>query len=282
VSSSDSVSLAGLLNPAPIFANLWRRRALAWQFARREIEIRHRGSRLGPFWALLNPLSILLLYWFIFGLIFKGGFGVVPGETQFDFVVAMFFGLSLFHVFAETLGWSPVIISGNPNFVKKVVFPLEVLPVAKIGDAAYHLAVSLTLVIASSCFSTAGIGWSVLWLPVFVLPVLLMALGLAWALAAIGVFLRDISQLTAFISTAVMFASAVMFSPDRIRTLPQAWQILRFNPLLQVLDVGRRVVLWHEAMTWWKLGYIYACALVALVVGHALFTLLRRSFAEAI
>ncbi len=271
-----------LLNPWHILRHLWRHRELAWQFALREIELRHRGSRLGAIWALVNPLSMLALYWFIFGVIFGSRFGVLPGETQFDFVLAMFLGLAMFHVFSETLGWAPLVIANNPNFVKKVVFPLEVLPVAKVGDAAYHLAVSLGLVIVGSIFGTAGLSWSVFWLPVLVLPLLMIALGIGWALSAIGVFVRDITQLTPFISTALQFASAVMFAPQRIRDLPHAWEVLRFNPLLQLFDLGRRVVLWHQPMDWGVLGFVYAVALVSLVAGYACFMLLRKSFAEVI
>jgi lipopolysaccharide transport system permease protein len=282
VASSDSPSLLSLLNPWCILRNVWRQRELAWQFAVREVELRHRGSRLGAVWALANPLSMLLLYWFLFGKIFGGHFGVLPNETQYDYVLALFFGLTMFHVFAETLGWGPQVIAGNPNFVKKVVFPLEVLPVAKIGDAAYHLAVALGLVLVGSIFGTVGLSWSALWLPVLVVPLLLCALGVSWALAAIGVFVRDIAQLTPFLATALQFGSAVMFAPTKMHGVPYAWQILRFNPLLQILELGRTVVLWHQPMNWVRLGYVYVIALVVLALGHTVFMLLRRSFAEVI
>jgi lipopolysaccharide transport system permease protein len=277
------MSAIALLNPWRIFRDIWRHRELAWQFAVREIELRHRGSRLGAIWALVNPLSMLVLYWFIFGKIFGSKFGVLPGETEYDFVLAMFFGLAMFQVFSETLGWGPIVIASNPNFVKKVVFPLEVLPVAKVGDAAYHLCVSLGLVLVASLFGSTGISWGVLWLPVLVFPLLLIALGIAWALSAIGVFVRDITQLTPLIATALQFASAVMFAPAKIvNQAPQAWVFLRFNPLLQILDLGRRVILWHQPMPWPQLAYVYAFGVVTLVLGYACFMLLRRSFAEVI
>lgn len=225
---------------------------------------------------------MLALYWFIFGLMFKGRYGVLPNETLFDYVVATFFGLAMFQVFAETLGWGPLVITTNPNFVKKVVFPLEVLPVAKIGDAAYHLAVSLALVLVASLFATAGLSWTLIWLPALVLPLLMLALGIGWTLSALGVFVRDVAQLTPFLGTALQFASAVMFAPTKMKDVPHAWEILRFNPLLQILDLGRRVVLWQQPMDWVWLGYIYAVALIVFVFGHTCFMLLRRSFAEVI
>ena len=272
-----------MLSPWHIVATLWRHRELTWQFTLREIHIRHKGSRLGIVWALLNPLSMLALYWFVFGAIFGSHFGVLKNETQLDFALALFLSLSLYHVFSETLGWAPSLIASNPNFVKKVVFPLEVLPLAKVGDTAFHVAVSLTLVLIGSAFGSAGLSWGVLWLPVLVLPLLLMALGIAWTLAAVGVFLRDIGQLTPFISTAIMFASAVPYPPSRIlQGPPILWEILRFNPLLQLIDLARHVLLWHQPMSWLKLGYVYAVAVAVLLAGHLCFSLFRRSFAEVI
>ena len=130
-----------VLDPLLMVAGLWKRRELIGQFTKRNIELKHRGSRLGAFWALINPLSMLVLYYITFGVLFGTKFKVLPGETGFDVLLAMFLGLSLFHAFSETLSWAPTLITTNPNFVKKVVFPLEVLPVAQIGAAAFHLAV---------------------------------------------------------------------------------------------------------------------------------------------
>ncbi len=277
---STSNSPLSLLNPWCIATNLWHHRDLLWQFTLREIHIRHKGSRLGIGWALLNPLSMLLLYSFVFRLLFRSKFGIVPDETTYDYTLALFLGLSMFHVLAETLAWAPSLIVSNPNFVKKVVFPLEILPVAKIGDTTFHLAVSLSLVVVGSAFCSSGLSWSLLWLPLLVLPLIGLALGAAWALAALGVFVRDISQVIGFVSTAVMFGSAVMY-PTRL--IPASiYAFLRFNPLLQLFEVSRQVLFGHHAVDWLKLGYVYAVAVGVLLAGHLFFGLLRRSFAEAI
>ena len=280
MSDPSSSPLLSLLNPWRIAANLWRHRDLLWQFTLREIHIRHKGSRLGIVWALLNPLSMLVLYAFVFRLLFRSKFGVLPNETDYDYTLELFLSLSLYHVFAETLGWAPSLIVANPNFVKKVVFPLEVLPAAKIGDTTFHLGVSLALVLVGSAFGSSGLSWSLLWLPVLVLPLLLLALGLAWALAAIGVFVRDVSQLVVVVSTAVMFGSAIMYPP---RIIPPAiYAVLRFNPLLQLVDLSRNVLFGHTPVDWGQLGYVYAVGIAMLLTGHLCFGLLRRSFAEVI
>jgi lipopolysaccharide transport system permease protein len=153
------------------------------------------------------------------------------------------------------------------------------LPVAHMGATAFHLLVSLALVLVGSLFSTPGLSLEVLWLPVLIIPLLLLSLGVAWLLAAAGVFLRDIGQLTAFVSTALLFATAVTFPPSKI---PDKLHFLRYNPLFQLIDLSRSVVLWHQEMRFDKLAYIYACSLVVLAVGAVFFALLRKSFAEAI
>ena len=268
-----------VLDPARMIAGLWARRELIGQFTHRNIELRHRGSRLGAFWALINPLSMLGLYFVVFGVFLGQQFGVLPGETKYDFSLAMFLGLTLFHVFSETLGWAPSVITANPNFVKKVVFPLEVLPVAHMGATAFHLAVSLGLVLVGSAFGTAGLSFQVLWLPALIVPLLLFSQGVAWFLAALGVFLRDVGQLTAFVSTVMLFATAVTIPPHRI---PAEFSFLHYNPLFQIIDLGRRVVLWHQPMPFDKLGYTYACGVVVFALGAIFFALLRKSFAEVI
>lgn len=279
-----------VLDPTRMVLGLLSRRELIWQFTRRNIELRHRGSRLGAFWALLNPLSMLALYFIVFGVIYDQRFNVLPGETRFDFSLALFMGLALFHAFSETLAWAPGVIVTNPNFVKKVVFPLEALPVAHMGATAFHLLVSLGLVLLGAAFGTEGLTLSVFWLPVLILPLLLLSLGVAWGLSALGVFVRDIGQVTAFLSTALLFASAVMYPPAKILEalngkpplVQAALDLLLHNPLLQLIDLARRVVLWHQPMPVDVLVHLYVVGLVVFAAGAVLFALLRKSFAEVI
>jgi lipopolysaccharide transport system permease protein len=117
---------------------------------------------------------------------------------------------------------------------------------------------------------------------VLLLPLMMIAVGLAWTLASVGVFVRDITQVTPFVTTAILFASAVFYSPARIQATPLAWDILKFNPLLQIVDLARHVLLWHESMPWMRLGYVYVVAFAVLLAGGFCFGALRRSFAEVI
>lgn len=278
-SRSSRFVAALVLEPARMVLGLWPRRDLIWQFTRRAVEMRHRGSRLGPFWALINPLSMLALYFFVFGHIYGTRFGSLHGETELDFAVALFLGLSLFHVFTEVLSQAPTAVLNQPNFVKKVVFPLEILPVAQVGAALFHFAAGLVLVVIGCAFGTGGVTWQLLQLPLLVLPLALLSLGVGWMLAAVGVFLRDIGQVTAFVATALLFASAVMYPPTKI---PAGFEWLRHNPLLQIVDLSRRTALWHQPMPWDQLAYVSGASVVIFAFGAITFSLLRKSFAEVI
>jgi lipopolysaccharide transport system permease protein len=268
-----------LVEPAAMVAGLWRRRELVWQFTHRNIELRHRGSRLGAIWALINPLSMLALYYFVFGQVYGTRFDHIVGETGFDFALALFLGLCLFHVFTETLSAAPGVIVANPNFVKKVVFPLEVLPMAQLGSAVFHLSVGLGLVLVGSAFGTSGLSWHIALLPVLVFPLVLLAAGVGFLLAALGVFVRDVGQITGFIATALLFGSAVMYPPSKI---PENFEFLRLNPLLQIVDLARTIVLSHHLPDWERLVFVYAVGAVSFCVGVIFFSLLRKSFAEVI
>jgi len=264
-------------NPLAI---LYRHRDLVIQFTRRELELRHKGSRLGHLWALLSPMMMLGLYLFVFGLIFGGKFGVLPTENFFDFALALFLGLSLFNFIAEAIAVGPTLIVNQPNFVKKVVFPLEIIPLSSVASSLYYSLLSVLLLILLAPFSHGGLTWEALILPVLIAPLAMMALGIAWALAAIGVFVRDINHLTAFVSTAIMYGSAIVYAPARVPA--SIWSVLRFNPLLILIDQARRAVLWHAPVGLQELAYAYICSGFVLAIGYGIFAILRPYFAEVI
>jgi lipopolysaccharide transport system permease protein len=263
-------------------AALTQRFDLWWQFTVRAVELRHRGSYLGFIWMVLNPLLMLGLYVTVFGFVLGGSFGT-PDETRFDYAMAVFLGLILYHLFAETIAGAPSFIVGNPNFVKKVVFPLEILPLANIGAYCFHFLVSLTLLIVGGfvvdhAFSLQGF----LWLPVIVLPHLLLCVGLAWLLAAAGVFFRDITQVTTFVSLVVLYASAIFFSPQAIRSEPHLWAFVKWNPILHTIDLARNALLWHQPAELGALGYTWICGATACFVGWFVFRASRPAFGDVL
>ena len=259
---------------------LVRHRALLWQFIERNVELRHKGSHLGLIWSFLNPLLMLGLYVFVFGYVFGGKFGARAGETRVDYALGIFIGLSLFHFIGEVLGVAPTVIVGNPNFVKKVVFPLEILPVASVGASFVHCLISVLLTLLGIALLGPGPSLGMLWMPVILAPVVLLSLGMGWFCAALGVFFRDINQLTAFLSMALMFASAVFYPAQSIP--PAAWSILRFNPLIHAVELSRAAVLWQTGLNYHHLGYLYAISTVIAIGGFWVFQKLRPAFADVL
>jgi lipopolysaccharide transport system permease protein len=266
-----------------LLADFARKRDLWWQFTVRAIEMRHRGSYLGMFWSVLNPLLMLGLYMSVFGIIFKSKFGVLPNETPLDFALAMFLGLILFHVIAETLGIGPTIIVSNPNLVKKVVFPLEVLPLSQLGASWFHLLISLILLLVGmTALGRAPALTGLIWLPVLLLPHLLLTAGLCWFLAALGVFFRDINQVIQFVSQIIMWASAIFYPTSRLRGSPTVWAILKWNPFLQTVQLTRDALLWHQPINLTCLAYTYVTGAAVFAIGGWFFRKMQPAFADVI
>jgi len=267
--------------PAMGWRHLARRRELWWQFTVRAVEMKHRGSYLGVIWALLNPLMMLALYGVVFGVFFKNRFNVLPDETGTDFALGVFLGLILFHVIAETLSAAPVIVTSNPNLVKKVVFPLEILPLSQLGAFWFNALVSLVLLLAGILVVGRGLTWEgVLWLPIILLPHALLSAGLALLLSALGVFFRDITQVVTFGSQIVLYASAVFYATTLVP--PSVWSILRWNPILHTIRLARDALLWNRPIDLDNLGYTYLTGAFVFTIGWIFFRKVQSAFADVL
>lgn len=266
---------------ASFFSDFAQKRELWWQFTVRAVEMRHRGSYLGFSWSLLNPLLMLAVYAVVFGLIFNSRFGVLRNETPTDFVLAMFLGLTVFHLLAETMAAAPTMVVTNPNLVKKVVFPLEVLPLAQLGAFWFHFLISLGLVVFGAAAFGRGVSVEgLLWMPVVFLPLLLLSIGFGWLFAALGVFFRDLTQVMPFLTQIILYASAILYPLSRV---PHSiWVFLRWNPLLHTVELSRDALLWNLPLNLMHLGYTYACAIVVFVIGGWVFRKLQPAFADVI
>jgi lipopolysaccharide transport system permease protein len=205
---------------------------------------------------------------------------VLPNENFYDFALALFLGLSLFNLIAETISIGPSIIISQPNFVKKVVFPLEIIPLTKVASSLYFCLLSICICIALAPFGHGGLTLHVLYLPIILIPLTMMALGFSWALAAIGVFIRDINHITGFAATALMYASAIVYPPSRVPK--NIWVILKINPLPTLINQARTIVLWHGKINYQELSYAYLASVIILITGYYIFAKLRPIFAEVL
>ena len=262
---------------------LFKHRELLWQFLLRNVSSRHRGSLLGALWLVINPLLMLGLYVFAFGIVFGGRFTDSPDESTLEYALGIFLGLNVLGLISGTIGASPGVIVGQPNFVKKVVFPLEILPAAMTGALAYDLLIGLGLCLTGIAILGPGLSLTAFYIPVILGPVLLMALGLSWFFSALGVFIRDVSQLGTFLGLALLYASGVFYSAEKAKAAaPGIWKFLQWNPLLQTIDSLRQVTLWGGELDWWKVGYAWVFGVIVFLSGAWFFNRLRSSFADVV
>ncbi len=252
--------------------------SLIQQFVKREVLAQYRGSYLGCFWALLRPLAILTLYTIVFGYIFQSRLGSDPNESKLDFTLALFCGLILFNFLSDSLGRAPLLIVSNPNYVTKVVFPLEILAVSAVGAALAQMLISFIPLLAAMLMAHGAIPPTALYLPLVVLPLILLALGLSWLLSSLGVFIRDINAVVPVFMTILMFASAIFYSLNRI---PARFQTLFLaNPIALVVHEARNNLLWGISPSWGRLALLWAASLLVAVGGYAFFMRTKRGFAD--
>lgn len=256
---------------------------LWWQFTRREVESRHKGSHLGLLWTLLTPLLEFAIYATVFGFIFGGRYGVVEGESHAIYALGVFLSLTLFRLISETITTAPNIIINQPNLIKKVVFPVELLPLCAVGGILFRVGMSLLLFLMGFLVFGPGLHVVNLWLPLILCPAILFSIGMAWLLSALGVFLRDVGQITGAATLVLLYSSAVFYSADMIITKsPLAWSILRFNPVLHIIEDARRVLLWQLPPHGGSLIYSWAVSILVMWAGFVVFRKLRPAFADVI
>lgn len=250
---------------------------LAFEMVRREVVGRYKGSFFGNFWMFFQPVFMLSVYTFVFGMVFKARWGVDAPSTA-EFAMALFAGLLMFGLFSECINRAPLIILSNVNFVKKVVFPLEILPIISIGAASVHLGVGLIVWLIFTLVLLGPPPITMLWLPLIVLPLTLMTLGISYFLASLGVFLRDINQITGMVVTALMFLSPIFYP---ISAVPQKFQsLMLLNPLTVIIEAARDVMMWGKSPDWLSLGIVSLFSLLVLALGFAWFQKTRQGFAD--
>ncbi|MER9327583.1 ABC transporter permease [Mesorhizobium sp. M0488] len=251
---------------------------------RREVVGRYRGSMLGLLWSLLNPLFMLAVYTFVFGVVMKSRWAVPdqPSATHStgEFAVILFCGLIVFQFFAEVVSSAPSLIVTNTNYVKKIVFPIQILPAVSAGAALFHAAVSLLVLFAFAYIVFGHIPLTALLAPAVFAPLVVMVVGIAWVLASIGVYFRDMSQIIAPLVTATMFLSPVFFQRTSLPAWLQPW--LSLNPLAIPVESFRDVVIFGVLPNWMSLGYYSGVAVAVAVLGYQFFQKTRRGFADVL
>ena len=258
---------------------MWKNRGLIAQMCRREVAGRYAGSFMGLQWAILNPLLMLAVYTFVFSVVFKARWGGAE-EGKAQFALVLFAGLIVHALFAEVLNRAPGLIIVNVNYVKRVVFPLEVLPVIALGSALFHGIVSIGVLLIAFALLNGYLHWTVVLLPLVLLPLMILTLGLAWMLASIGVFVRDIGQSIGLLTMLLLFMSPVFFPLSALPPQFQAWMML--NPLTFIIEQAREVLIWGRPPDWMGLFAYGVVALAVAWAGFFWFQKTRKGFADVV
>jgi lipopolysaccharide transport system permease protein len=266
-------------SPREAVASFWRNRDLIKVLVQREVVGRYRGSAMGILWSFFNPIFMLLVYTFVFSVVFKARWSG-GSDSRTEFALVLFAGLIVFNLFAECLNRSPGLILSNVNYVKKVVFPLEILPWVALGSSMFHALISFGVWIIAYLLLFGIPHLTVLLIPLIILPLLLLILGLSWALASLGVYLRDVSQFISILTTVLLFLSPIFYP---VSALPEQYRsFLLLNPLTPVIEQTRQILLGGTIPNMEILAaYSLGTSLVAWL-GFAWFQKTRKGFADVI
>ncbi len=264
------------LNPFAIAAGLARHRALLGQLVRRDVLLRYRGAMFGVLWIFLSPLLMLAIFAFVFGHVFQARW---PEQREgLPFWLILYCGLIVFNVFGETVARAPTAVRSLPSYVKKIIFPVDILPLVPLGAALVHAAFNWALFAAAAAW-TGNLSAGLLLAPVLILPALLLALGLAWFLAAWGVFIKDMSQIVPLFVQMLLFLSPVFYPASAVP--PGLTFLYDANPLGAVIEAARAAA-FGLPVPWAAWMASLAAGLAAAVLGHAFFQHSRDEFADAL
>jgi len=250
--------------------SIWSNRRLIGSMVKRDILARYRGSLGGTLWTLLNPLLLMATYFFVFGIVMKTR---LAGDTSSrGFLVYFLAGMLPWLAFSEAVARSPFVILEYRSFVKKVVFPLETLPVNLVIAGLFTELIGLAILLA-----VHGVPLALVWLPALLVPQLLLTVGFCWILSAAGVFVRDLGQITGFVLTAWFFLTPICYVES-----PEFEPLLRFNPILVLVRGYRAVFLENHAPSLQGLTMLWIVSAATAIVGYAWFHRLRKTFADVI
>lgn len=267
------------ISPIAIIRSFIKYHQLIWQLSKREVIGRYRGSLLGLAWSFFNPLIMLAVYTIVFNTIFQARWNIGT-ESKTEFALVLFIGMIVHSVIAESLNVAPRLILGNVNYVKRVVFPLEILSWVMIGSILFHALISLCAWTLFYISVNHTIHWTMVLLPVLFIPLILFAMGLSWFVSSIGVYFRDIGQITAVLTTILLFVSPVFYPASRLsepyRTL------LYLNPLTYIIEQSRNVLMWGKLPDPSDIIILYVTSAICAWLGFIWFQKTRRGFADVL
>jgi lipopolysaccharide transport system permease protein len=268
-----------LANPINMIRNLLRYRSLTIQMVQRDIGQRYKGSYLGLFWSIINPLFMLVIYTFVFSVIFKGRWGNATENAPLgEYALIIFAGLIPFNLFSEIANRASSLVLNYPNFVKKVVFPLEILPIITAGSAMITSIISIGILLVASLLFLGKISSTAIFVPLIYLPLLFLSLGLGWLLSALGVYFRDFAQIIPLVTQILFFLTPIVYPAESIPASLQ-W-VIKINPLALIVTDFRNLLIWNLLfpMKEWAIWTILTGILA--ILGYGWFVWAKKGFAD--
>lgn len=260
--------------------NHWRNRYLVWQLTKREVVGRYRGSALGLVWSIVNPLMMLMVYTFVFSVVFKARWDIDSGEARSEFAIILFAGLILNNFFAECVNRAPTLIVANVNFVKKIVFPLQLLPIVSTLSALFHLLVSIAILLLAEIVLTGSLPWTIVGLPLLIVPLFVACVGIGWLLASVGAYIRDIAYVTGLLTTIALFVSPVFYPVTAVPPSFRFW--IELNPLTFVFETGRGMLVQGLLPDVISLAIFWLGCIIVGLFGFYWFERTKRGFADVL
>lgn len=259
--------------------SFWRNRQLILQFIKRDISSKYKGSYLGKIWSILTPLFMLAIYTFVFSVVFQARWNV-DTNNKLDFAFIIFSGIIAFNIFSDVILRAPNLIISNVNFVKKIVFPLEILVVVAMGSALFLAGINVLILVLGQFLLSGVIHWTIVLLPVVLLPLVLITLGLGWFLASLGTYYRDISHVIGLIVSALMFMSPIFYP---VSNIPENLRgIYSLNPISHIVEDMRRVLVFGQMPNWEWILFGSLIGLVMSVLGLKWFNKTRGGFSDVL
>lgn len=273
--------LLKLLSPLTGARILSQNKDLLRQLIRRNIELKYRGSVLGMFWSFVQPLLMLSVYTLVFGFIFRPRWIDSISDSKAAFAIIMFCGMALFNIFNESVSCSSRLITSNPNYIKKIVFPTEILPVAQVCSTLILSCIWFLLLLAGKLFCFPHpLSWTMILFPLPLIPLLLITLGVSWFVASLGVYLRDIQQFVVVLLQILYFMTPIFYPvaavPEKIRFI---WL---WNPLSQIVEQTRALLLYNQLPNWGVLLYTFLFGAVVFQLGLVWFLKTKRGFTDVL
>ena len=257
----------------------WLNRHLIWQLVQRDFLARYRGSLFGIAWSFVTPILLLLIYSFVFGVVFKARWGA-QGQDDVGFVATFYTGMVVHSIFADALNRAPSLIVGNPSFVKRIVFPLEILPIVLVTAALITGAIGIVILLAFNMASHQTFALTALFLPIVLAPYLLMILAIVLFVSAVGVYFRDLGQFIGLVVTATLFMTPIFYP---ISAVPASFRpVMYLNPLTFIVEQARAVILYGHLPNWSGLALYAVSAVAALSLALLWFQKTRKGFADVL